>query len=111
MGYIPLFIMLGGVAFLFFFTVKNSLNTKLTRQKELLKELDSLNPELGIDVKELNSPDNLLEQLKAHQGDVPLKEKAILIIRELKVNRLQFNQLVKEAPYNWVAKILGFHTI
>lgn len=111
MGFIPLFILLGGVAFLFFFTVKSSLNSKVSRQKELLKQLASLNPALGINLEESNSPDDLLQQLKTAQNDADLKQKSILIIRELKVNKLQYNKLIKEAPYNWVAKILGFHAI
>jgi hypothetical protein len=33
------------------------------------------------------------------------------IIRELKINRYQYNNLIKKAPYNWIAKIGGFQPI
>lgn len=111
MGFIPLFIMLGGGALLFFLTVKNALQRKLNLQKELLFRLNSLNPELGILVEESSDPDLLILALKQKQLEKGTMEKALKIIRDLKVNRIQYNTLLKKAPYNWVGKIAGFQAM
>lgn len=111
MGYIPLFIMLGGGCLLFYLTVKNALQRKLNYQKELLFKLNSLNPALGILVEDSSDPDLLITALKEKQLEKNIAQKALKIIRDLKVNRIQYNQLLKKAPYNWVGKIAGFQEI
>ncbi|TXE12350.1 hypothetical protein [Algoriphagus aquimarinus] len=111
MGFIPLFIMLGGGGLLFFLTVKNALQRKLNQQKELLFKLNSLNPALGILVEDSSDPDLLIAALKGKQLERNVTEKALKIIRELKVNRIQYNALIKKAPYNWVGKIARFQAI
>ncbi|MDR7130834.1 hypothetical protein J2X69_003193 [Algoriphagus sp. 4150] len=111
MGFIPLFIMLGGGCLLFFLTVKNALQRKINYQKELLFKLNSLNPALGILVEDSSDPDLLIAALKENQTDKNITEKALKIIRELKVNRIQYNALLKKAPYNWVGKIASFQKI
>lgn len=111
MGFIPLFIMLGGGCLLFFLTVKNALQRKLNHQKELLFKLNSLNPALGILVEDSSDPDLLIAALKEKQTEKNITEKALKIIRELKVNRIQYNALLKKPPYNWVGKIARFQTI
>ncbi|WP_339866525.1 hypothetical protein [uncultured Algoriphagus sp.] len=111
MGFIPLFIMLGGGALLFYLTVKNALQRKLNSQKELLFKLNSLNPALGILVNDSSDPDLLIAALKERQLEKGIAEKALKIIRDLKVNRIQYNQLLKKAPYNWVGKIARFQAI
>lgn len=111
MGFIPIFIMLGGGCLLFFLTVKNALQRKLNHQKELLFMLNSLNPVLGIQVEDSSDPDLLIAALKEKHLDKGIAEKALKIIRDLKVNRIQYNQLLKKAPYNWVGKIAQFQAI
>ncbi|PZX50588.1 hypothetical protein [Algoriphagus chordae] len=111
MGFIPLFIMLGGGALLFFFTVKNVLQSKLNKQKELLYKLNSLNPALGILVEDSSDPDLLIAALKEKKIEKSIAEKALEIIREMKVNRIQYNELLKKAPYNWVGTIASFQVI
>lgn len=111
MGFIPIFIMLGGGCLLFFLTVKNALQRKLNRQKELLFELNSLNPGLGILVEDSSDPDLLITELKERQLEKSITQKALIIIRDLKVNRIQYNALLKKAPYNWVGKIASFQKI
>lgn len=111
MGFIPLFIMLGGGALLFFLTVKNALQRKLNRQKELLFNLNSLNPALGILVEDSSDPDLLIAALKEKRLEKGIAEKALKIIRDLKVNRIQYNTLLKKAPYNWVSTIARFQKI
>lgn len=111
MGFIPLFIMLGGGCLLFYLTVKNALQRKLNQQKELLFKLNSLNPALGILVEDASDPDLLIAALKEKQIDKSITQKALKIIRDLKVNRIQYNALLKKAPYNWVGKIARFQAI
>ena len=111
MGFIPLFIMLGGGCLLFFLTVKNALQRKLNHQKELLFKLNSLNPELGILVEDSSDPDLLIAALKEIQIEKNIAQKALKIIRDLKVNRIQYNSLLKKPPYNWVGKIAHFQEI
>ncbi|MEB2776219.1 hypothetical protein SYJ56_12925 [Algoriphagus sp. D3-2-R+10] len=111
MGFIPLFIMLGGGCLLFYLTVKNALQRKLNQQKELLFKLNSLNPDLGILVEDASDPDLLIAALKDKQIDKSITQKALKIIRDLKVNRIQYNALLKKAPYNWVGKIARFQAI
>ncbi len=103
--------MLGGGALLFYLTVKNALQRKLNSQKELLFKLNSLNPALGILVNDSSDPDLLIAALKERQLEKGIAEKALKIIRDLKVNRIQYNQLLKKAPYNWVGKIARFQAI
>lgn len=111
MGFIPLFIMLGGGCLLFFLTVKNALQRKLNEQKELLFNLNSLNPELGILVDDSSDPDLLIAALKENKTEKGVTQKALKIIRDLKVNRIQYNELLKKPPYNWVGKIARFQSI
>lgn len=111
MGFIPLFIMLGGGTLLFYLTVKNALQRKLNRRKELLFNLNSLNPALGIVVGEATDPDWVIQQLKQGDTEKNTAEKALKIIRDLKVNRIQYNELLKKAPYRFVGKIAGFQPI
>ncbi|REG81914.1 hypothetical protein [Algoriphagus antarcticus] len=111
MGFIPIFIMLGAGGLLFFLTVKNALQRKLNHQKELLIKLNSLNPALGIMVEDSSDPDLLIGALKQNRVDKSIAEKALKIIRDLKVNRIQYNALLKKAPYNWVGKIASFQKI
>lgn len=111
MGYIPLFVMLGGACVLFYLTVKNTLQRKLNLQKELLFKLNSLNPDLGFVVQEPTDPDALVQILKQRTLKEGVAKKALKIIREMKVNRHQYNELLHRAPYNWVGKIAGFQDI
>lgn len=111
MGFIPLFIMLGGGVLLFYLTVKNALQRKLNNQKELLFKLNSLNPALGILVDDSSDPDLLITELKEKKLELSITQKALEIIRDLKVNRIQYNALLKKAPYNWVGKIGSFQKL
>ncbi|MEP0713781.1 hypothetical protein [Algoriphagus sp.] len=111
MGFIPLFIMLGAGGLLFFLTVKNALLRKLNLQKELLFELNALNPELGFLVGDLSDPDLLTQELKSKKLEKKTAEKALAILRDLKVNRIQYNSLLKKPPYNWVGNIARFQEI
>lgn len=111
MGFIPLFITAGGACLLFFLTVRNNLLRKINRQKELSANLNLSSPELGLAPGEIVQPDEILEKLKNQNHSIEITKEIADIIRELKINRYQYNNLIKKAPYNWVAKIGGFQPI
>lgn len=111
MGYIPLFLTMGGACLLFFLTVKNSLLKKLNLQKELGLQLSLAVPELTLGPGDHTNPDLLIEKLKNLTLSLDKKEEALKLLRQMKVNRKQYNDLIKKAPYNWVAKLGGFKEI
>ncbi|MFL0683418.1 MAG: hypothetical protein ACJLTB_09360 [Algoriphagus aquaeductus] len=111
MGFIPLFLTMGGACLLFFLTVKNTLQKKLILQRELFAQLGNAHPELGLKSGELADPDKIMDSWKTAPEKKSVPQKSLDLIRELKVNRHQYNALIKKAPYNWVAAIGGFHAI
>jgi hypothetical protein len=111
MGFIPLFITAGGACLLFFITVRNSLLRKLKQQRELSENLNLLSPELGLVSGEMAKPEQILEKWKNQDSPKNITKEMATVIRDLKVNRYQYNQLIKKAPYNWIAKISGFQPI
>jgi hypothetical protein len=111
MGFIPLFLTVGGACLLFFLAVKNTMQRKLNVQRELLSKLGLDHPELGLILGEITDPDVVLESMKSLGSEKKISKKSLEIIRQLKINKYQYNKLIKKAPYNWVAKISGFQTI
>ncbi len=111
MGYIPLFLTMGGACMLFFLTVRITMLRKLNLQRELFSKLAQAHPELGLKSEELSDPDQILTIWKNTAQKNPISQSSLDLIRELKINRHQYNQLIKKAPYNWVSKISGFHAI
>ncbi|MHA7129130.1 hypothetical protein [Algoriphagus namhaensis] len=55
--------------------------------------------------------DELFVSLKRKKEELQIQPDTFELIKALKLNRLQYNQLIKKAPYNWVAKISGFQAI
>lgn len=111
MGFIPLFLTVSGACLLFFLTVKNTMQQKLNFQRELFSKLGLAHPEMGLILGEINDPEIVLENLKKHVPQEQLSKKSLEIIRQLKINKYQYNKLIKKAPYNWIAKIAGFQPI
>lgn len=111
MGYIPLFLTMGGACMLFFLTVRITMLRKLNLQHELYSKLSQAHPELGLKTENLIDPDQILTMWKNTDQKNPISQSSLDLIRELKINRFQYNQLIKKAPYNWVAKISGFQSI
>ncbi|SDD10600.1 hypothetical protein SAMN04488104_10156 [Algoriphagus faecimaris] len=111
MGFIPLFLTVGGACLLFFLTVKNSLQKRLNLQRELIANLSLALPQLGLIAGELADPEVIQEKIKETELKKSQKEESNKVIRELKINKLQYNKLIKKAPYNWVAKLAGFQAI
>lgn len=111
MGFIPLFLTMGGACLLFFLTVKTTMQRKLNLQKELFQLLHAAHPELEILSGKVEDPARIMEKWKNAGSDLKISENSLQLIRELKINQLQYNQLIKKAPYNWVAKLSGFGPI
>lgn len=111
MGFIPLFLTVGGACLLFFLTVKNTMQRKLNLQREILSNLSLEHPEIGLILGEISDPETVLEKLKQMNSKEKVSKKSLETIRQLRVNKYQYNNLIKKAPYNWVAKIAGFQAI
>ena len=111
MGFIPLFLTVSGACMLFFLTVRNSLRTKLILQQNLLAQLGVAHPELGVTPGKLLDLEEIQRILKNTAAEKSIPQCSIEALRALKVNRHQFNALIKKAPYNWVATIGGFKAI
>lgn len=111
MGFIPLFLTVGGACLLFFLTVKNAMQRKLNFQRELLSKIGLDHPEIGLILGEIADPDAVLESLRKSEKEKKISKKSLELIRQLKINKYQYNNLIKKAPYNWVAKISGFQPI
>lgn len=111
MGFIPLFLTASGACLLFFLTVKNAMQRKLNLQRELLSKVGIDHPELGLILGELADPEAVLESLRKSNQDQKVPKKSLEIIRQLKINKYQYNNLIKKAPYNWVAAISNFQPI
>ncbi len=111
MGFIPLFLTVSGACMLFFLTVRNNLRSKLILQQDLLAQLGNAHPELGITSEKLLDPEEIQRILKNSTTEKSIPQSSIEALRALKVNRHQFNSLIKKAPYNWVAFFGGFKAI
>lgn len=111
MGFIPLFLTASAACMLFFLTVRNSLRAKLILQQNLLAQLGVAHPELGLTPGKLLDPEEIQRILKSSAAEKSIPQSSIEALRALKVNRHQFNALIKKAPYNWVATFGGFKPI
>lgn len=111
MGFIPLFLTASGACILFFLTVRNSLLAKLTQQRTLSDQLGQAHPELGIGAADYLDPEKILETWKSAEPKVSIAQSSLDLVRELKINKYQYNRLIKKAPYNWVAAFGGFKAI
>ena len=111
MGFIPFFLTVGGACMLFFLTVKSTMQRKLNLQRELFSQLGLAHPELGLILGQVADPDLALSELKKTGESQNIPNSTHELIRQLKINRYQYNGLIKKAPYNWVAKIAGFQAI
>lgn len=111
MGFIPLFLTASAACMLFFLTVRNSLRAKLILQQNLLAQLGIAHPELGVTPGKLLYPEEIQRILKSSAAEKSIPQSSIEALRALKVNRHQFNALIKKAPYNWVATFGGFKPI
>lgn len=111
MGFIPLFLTASAACILFFLTVRKSLLAKLLLQQNLVDGLALAHPELGITAGKLIDPEEIQRILKIESAQKSIPQSSIETLRALKVNQYQYNNLIKKAPYNWVATFGGFKAI
>jgi hypothetical protein len=111
MGFIPLFLTASAACILFFLTVRNSMQVKITLQINLASQLALAHPELGLTAGELVNPEKIQQLLKEKAAQNSIPQSSIDLFRAMKVNQYQFNALIKKAPYNWVAAFGGFKAI
>lgn len=111
MGYIPFFLTVGGACLLFYLTVKNTMQRKLNLQRELFSQLGLAHPELGLILGEITDPEAAVNALTSKNKDQKVPKSSLEIIRQLRINKYQYNELIKKAPYNWVARFGGFQAI
>ncbi len=111
MGYIPLFLTASAACILFFLTVRKSLFAKVLLQQNLINQLAQAHPELGIIPGKLVDPEEIQRILKNNAVEKSVPQSSIEALRALKVNQYQYNNLIKKAPYNWVATFGGFKAI
>lgn len=111
MGFIPIFLTLGGACLLFFLTVRTTLQRKLNLQREISSKMAINHPELDIILGEIADAELISKKWKEVHSEKKVPKKTLEHIRTLKINKLQYNQLIKKAPYNWVAKISGYSAI
>jgi len=111
MGFIPIFLTMTGALVLFFLTVKNTLQQKVNFQKELLFKLKGLHPELTAVFGKKENPEELMAILQAEKIKNELSSEAKKLLKEMKINKHHFNQLIAKRPYKWIAKLSGFQAI
>lgn len=111
MGFIPLFLTASAACILFFLTVRKSLLAKLLFQQNLVDKLALAHPELRITTGKLIDPEEIKRIFKLESAEKSMPQSSLEILRALKVNQYQYNNLIKKAPYNWVATFGGFKAI
>ena len=122
MGFIPIFITLGGAVMLFMMVVNITLKTKKNQvfnlQANVLEELQKIGGKGVMDLRLDSTDATALKaayiQVKNNLGD---NEKAIFEkeikkpFQTAKLVKSQYNDLLKKRPYSIVAKLLGYNAI
>ncbi|GGZ27083.1 hypothetical protein GCM10007049_19820 [Echinicola pacifica] len=104
MGFVPIFVTLGGFIFLFFMVVNKSITRKKLQYKSTL---ESLSQTLGSSDNTLNL-DAISKSLASHpQSSTETQH----LHGKAKLYRHQYNQLIETMPYKIVAKIAGHELI
>jgi hypothetical protein len=115
MGFIPIFITLGGFVFLFVMVVNQHFKGKKRAYFHLLNDLHQLlysgeNPgEAQASLKTLEQRFQALRQ----SGQLPAEHlhKAGFLIKEAKLLRHQYQKLIGTKPYSFVAQVMGHSAI
>lgn len=109
MGFIPIFLTLGGFIFLFIIVVSTSIKNK---KKEFEKSFDSLKESLGIKNYLNADRENLsyLEGLHLHKMEAE-RQTSKVALSQTKLYLFQYNRLLKKKPYSFVATLTGHQPI
>jgi hypothetical protein len=123
MGFIPIFLYLGGFIFLFMMVVANNLkNKRLLYQKsfgQLVSNLRELDEDLTMQTTpleklKLGEVERYYQSLKINANEERLaflKQKVKPTLAQTKLHLYWYNKLIKAKPYNFVAKIMGYSPI
>ncbi|WP_439481689.1 hypothetical protein [Cyclobacterium plantarum] len=124
MGFIPIFISLGGFVFLFVILVHYNLLQKRKNMQTALQHIAGLMDNLGMDktdepqnsfpVIDLSKTERLFREMRNSQGTANGPESTKLLeekILQAKRIRYEYNKLIKTKPYSFVAKLLGHREI
>lgn len=122
MGFIPIFITLGGAVMLFMMVVNITLKTKKNQVFNLqAKVLEAMQKIGGKEVMDLKLDATDITAMKATYSQVKNKLKdneRALFEKEIKkpfqtakLIKSQYNELLKKKPYSIVAKTLGYNVM
>lgn len=116
MGFIPIFITLGGFVFLFMMVVHQHFKGKKRLYLKVLGEIELLlfpskNADAArSDLKELEQRLQALRQTEGSHAPEDL-QRAVMLIKEAKLLRHQYQKLRSAKPYSFVALLLGHSAI
>ena len=123
MGFIPIFLYLGSFIFLFILVVANNIKNKRNLYQ---KSFDLLVSDLkvfgdpnmvnvpGLENMNLMQVEGFYQALKANGNKdlISLLNKKIKPnLAKAKINRYWYNKLIKQKPYYFVAKLIGYSPI
>lgn len=122
MGFIPIILTMGGAILLFFMAVNQSLNAKknaiLRFQTVIFEGFKALGTEntgqasISPDViAQIDSAFRLLKSKVDISDNAHFETHVKIPYRDLKVTIEQYNRLVKQKPYSFVAKLMGHRPI
>ncbi|MDN3670082.1 hypothetical protein QWY93_12180 [Echinicola jeungdonensis] len=107
MGFVPIFLTLGGFVLLFVMVVHISIKNKkeqfLLAYKQLAELLHKPLPPSGLSSRNLNE----LEESASAAPSSSIKKQ----LGTAKILRHRYQELIKEKPYNLIAKIMGHTSI
>jgi uncharacterized protein YpmS len=109
MGFIPIFLTLGGFIFLFIIVVSTSIKNKkrdFEASFENLKGSLHVTEDLRADRENLNYLENLYLQKKEE-----VRREAKAALSQAKLHLFQYNRLLGKKPYSFVATLIGHHSI
>jgi len=109
MGFIPIFLTLGGFIFLFIIVVSTSIKNK---KKEFEMSFEQLKASLGItehlEANRVNLARLDNEYLQKNETDRKLSKAEL---SQTKLYLFQYNRLLKKKPYSFVASLIGHRPI
>ena len=118
MGFIPIFLTLGGAVMLFIMVIHQSLKSK-KKQFETLCDvtwegLSQVNPEASDKTPSFERINSLYKKTKSELKDDQLGFYNAQIkkpIQEAKLIRIHYNNIIAKRPYSFVAKIFNIQPI
>jgi len=109
MGFIPIFLTLGGFIFLFIIVVSTSIKNK---KRDFEASFEKLKNSLHVSENLRPDHENLsyLEGLYLQEKEEARRNKKANL-SETKLHLFQYNRLLAKKPYSFVATLIGYHAI